>query len=160
MSRTNTGPSHESSPTRRLRSFTDSRLQQVAESAQRPDLQSERADPPPQTVDTDLDGGVRRRVAATVQPVGNRLLAHDPAEPQGERLEQCHLARRQVNARAAKRDPGFPWHEHQRTYPDFRLAVRAMAAQKRANARLELRHLERLDQVVIRARIEARDPIL
>src|SRR6202011_3023576 len=101
-SRTNTGASRDSSPTRRLRSFTDRRLQQVAESAQRPDLQSERADPPPQAMDTDLDGRVGRRIAAPAQPVGNGLLAHDPAEPRGECLEQGHLARGQVNARPAK----------------------------------------------------------
>ncbi len=35
-----------------------------------------------------------------------------------------------------------------------------MAAQKRAHPRFELRHLEGLDQVVIRAGIEARYPIL
>src|SRR5882757_5287565 len=101
-SRTNTGPSHESSPTRRLRSFTDSRLQQVAEPAQRPDLESERADPPPQSMHANLDGCVGGRIAAAIEPVGNGFLAHDAAEPGGECLEQGHLARRQVNAGAAE----------------------------------------------------------
>src|SRR5579862_7588879 len=101
-SRTNTSPSRASSPTRRLRSLTDRRLQQVAEAAQGADFQPERAEAPPQAMHTDLDGGVGRWIAAAAQAIGDRLLAHDTSEPGRQSLQQGHFTGRQIDARAAE----------------------------------------------------------
>src|SRR5580704_11118668 len=75
------------------------RFQHVAEAAQSPHLQPEGSESTAQTVYADLDRGVGRRVTPAAQTVCDRLFTDYAARAYGQRLQQRHLARRQIETR-------------------------------------------------------------
>ena len=118
----------------------------------------------PQAADEDVDGAVAMRLAAAPELLEQLVAGDDAAAVERELVEEPELGRRQLGADAV--DEGL---HLARVDPELldldRLAARRLLAADRAagrgaDARDELLHRERLDEVVVGADLERVDAVV
>ncbi|CAM2147124.1 hypothetical protein PT2222_10068 [Paraburkholderia tropica] len=133
-------------------------LQQIAETAHRDDFDTAVFELLAHAVHVDFDRGIAE-IAAEVREVILQLrLAHDAAMTQQQHFEHGEFARREFERLVVVEDAAVDAREAHAAERHFRtrhVAVRAAATHHGANARFEFGGLERLEHVVVGARIEA-----
>ncbi len=134
-------------------------FEQIAEPAYRPDRDARRLELAAQAMHVDLDRVGADFLVPAVELLGELLLVHYAAAAQHQHFQHAELARGQLERLPVERGPPPGGVEGERAVRDHRSSARLPAPDERPHARLQLRQVERLGEVVVRADVESLDAV-
>jgi hypothetical protein len=110
-------------------------------------------------VDVNLHRVAFNLFAPSVEALFDLGTGQDVAGPLHQQLQERKLLRREPDFPTLAGDLVGGWIQSYAQVLDFRLRAPGLAAQERPDSRGELIEVERLYQVVVRARVESLDPV-